>query len=183
MLILRRKSEENRTTRRKILGAESKIGTNAPTRLLLIQSTLVVACVASVSSGREANSFFRPRENRTSAKKKKKKLEGEGRRGPIFHAARTLTISHGNACYAGYIGGGKFSYFKANPAPFKTQTRGIISWLPCQELTPLRPTRPLESSRDGKRCKFNEQDTIALRALKHAKQQSEITNNTVDGVN
>ena len=32
-----------------------------------------IACIASVSSGREANSFFRPRENRASAKKKKKK--------------------------------------------------------------------------------------------------------------
>ena len=39
----------------------------------------MVACVASVSSGREANPFFRPRENRASAKKKKK--IGGGRRG------------------------------------------------------------------------------------------------------
>ena len=39
----------------------------------------MAACVGSVSSGQEANPFFRPRENRASAKKKKK--IGGGRRG------------------------------------------------------------------------------------------------------
>ena len=38
--------------------------------------------------------FFRPRENRASAKKKEVSR-------PIFRAAKTLKIFHGNACYAG----------------------------------------------------------------------------------
>ena len=41
---------------------------------------VLVACVASVSRGREANSFFRPRENRAKAKKKL-----EGGRGGEYH--------------------------------------------------------------------------------------------------
>ena len=81
-----------------------------------------LASAASVSSGREANSFF----GRARIRREKKKLEGEGRRGegnandsfsspllptPMFFCVRPILARPekrvcfsptGNACYAGY---------------------------------------------------------------------------------